>query len=210
MLPILLSNGNAAVAKQQAGLAEPCCDQLFEPNCGWCVAAGKFGHKGDAALIYAFAEQRGLFRLQGKGDRGVDRFPEVAGGEDRSHSIPLISEAEDHVNVVAGGEGPVAVDGNGTEFAGEGTGDGPVAALIGAIDAAVGSSGTLLEYSVSAVTDGPDALGEARVLCEIDGRQFTGQGVSPDVLEASAIAYIRAVTASRNADVTERMAERGV
>ena len=58
--------------------------------------------------------------------------------------------------------------------------------------------------------DGPDALGEARVLCEIDGRQFTGQGVSPDVLEASAIAYIRAVTASRNADVTERMAERGV
>ena len=93
---------------------------------------------------------------------------------------------------------------------GEGTGDGPVAALIGAIDAAVGSAGTLLEYSVSAVTDGPDALGEARVLCEIDGRQFTGQGVSPDVLEASAIAYLRAVTASRNADATERMAESGV
>ncbi len=99
---------------------------------------------------------------------------------------------------------------DGTEFTGEGTGDGPVAALIGAIDAAVGSSGTLLEYSVSAVTDGPDALGEARVLCEIDGRQFTGQGVSPDVLEASAIAYIRAVTASRNADSTERMAGSGV
>jgi 2-isopropylmalate synthase len=99
---------------------------------------------------------------------------------------------------------------DGTEYEGEGNGDGPVAALIGAIDAAVGSSGTLLEYSVSAVTDGPDALGEARVLCEIGGRNFTGQGVSPDVLEASAIAYLRAVTASRNPDSTERMAESGV
>ena len=98
---------------------------------------------------------------------------------------------------------------DGAEHAGEGTGDGPVAALMGAIDAAVGSSGTLLEYSVSAVTAGPDALGEARVLCEINGRQFTGQGVSPDVLEASAIAYLRAVTASRNA-ADERMADSGV
>ncbi len=99
---------------------------------------------------------------------------------------------------------------DGEEYAGEGAGDGPVAAIIGAIDAAVGSAGTLLEYSVSAVTDGPDALGEARVLCELNGRQFTGQGVSPDVLEASAIAYLRAVTASRHADQTERMAESGV
>ena len=48
------------------------------------------------------------------------------------------------------------------------------------------------------------------VLCEIGGRNFTGQGVSPDVLEASAIAYLRAVTASRNPDSTERMAESGV
>jgi 2-isopropylmalate synthase len=99
---------------------------------------------------------------------------------------------------------------DGSEYAGEGTGDGPVAALIGAIDAAVGSSGTLLEYAVSAVTDGPDALGDARVLCEINGRNFSGQGVSPDVLEASAIAYLRAVTASRNASAGERMAESGI
>ncbi len=100
-------------------------------------------------------------------------------------------------------------DADGIEHRGEASGDGPVAALMGAIDAAVGSAGTLLEYSVNAVTAGPDALGEARVLCELDGRQYTGQGVSPDVLEASAIAYLRAVTASRSA-VAERMADRGV
>ena len=103
----------------------------------------------------------------------------------------------------------VVEDADGSEHRGEGAGDGPVAALMGAIDAAVGSSGTLLEYAVSAVTAGPDALGEARVVCDINGRQFTGQGVSPDVLEASAIAYLRAVTASRNA-ADERMADSGV
>ncbi|MGB0731831.1 MAG: 2-isopropylmalate synthase [Miltoncostaeaceae bacterium] len=129
---------------------------------------------------------------------------------DHAHSLELREIAFSGESGAKAGARVIVRGADGVEFTGEGTGDGPVAALIGAIDAAVGSAGTLLEYSVSAVTDGPDALGEARVLCEIDGRQFTGQGVSPDVLEASAIAYLRAVTASRNADATERMAESGV
>jgi 2-isopropylmalate synthase len=70
----------------------------------------------------------------------------------------------------------------------------------------VGTTGTLIEYQVSAVTSGKDALGEARVVCEIDGRRFAGQSVSTDVLEASAIAYVRAVNASRHAEHGERIA----
>jgi len=85
-------------------------------------------------------------------------------------------------------------------------GDGPVDALMKAIDAAIGTTGVLLEYSVGAVTSGKDALGEARVVCEIDGRTYTGLGVSTDVLEASAIAYIRAVNASRKVEEGERVA----
>jgi 2-isopropylmalate synthase len=89
----------------------------------------------------------------------------------------------------------------------EGVGDGPVDALMKAIDAAAGTAGTLLEYHVSAVTSGKDALGEARVVCDIGGRRFAGQSVSTDVLEASAIAYLRAVDASRHAEQGERVAE---
>ena len=100
----------------------------------------------------------------------------------------------------------VIVDAEGTRHEAEADGDGPVDALMKAIDAAAGSSGTLLEYSVSAVTSGKDALGEARVVCEIDGRRFAGQSVSTDVLEASAIAYVRAVNASRHAEHGERVA----
>ncbi|MGE0028341.1 MAG: 2-isopropylmalate synthase [Thermoleophilia bacterium] len=100
----------------------------------------------------------------------------------------------------------VIVDADGARHEAEADGDGPVDALMKAIDAAAGSSGTLLEYSVSAVTSGKDALGEARVVCEIDGRRFAGQSVSTDVLEASAIAYVRAVNASRHAEHGERVA----
>ena len=128
---------------------------------------------------------------------------------DHTHSLDLREISFSGASGDAATARVVVQGADGTEHAGEGTGDGPVAALMGAIDSAVGSAGTLLEYSVSAVTAGPDALGEARVLCEINGRQFTGQGVSPDVLEASAIAYLRAVTASRNA-ADERMADSGV
>ena len=56
----------------------------------------------------------------------------------------------------------------------------------------------------------PAGLGEARVVCAIGGRNFSGQGVSPDVLEASAIAYLRAVNASRFAESDERVVAGGV
>jgi len=95
---------------------------------------------------------------------------------------------------------------DGTRLESDASGDGPVDALMKAIDAAIGTSGKLLEYSVGAVTSGKDALGEARVVCEIDGRTYTGLGVSTDVLEASAIAYIRAVNASRKVEEGERVA----
>lgn len=99
------------------------------------------------------------------------------------------------------------IDPQGERQSGEGEGDGPVNALISAIDDAIGTHGRLLEYHVTAVTGGDDALGEARVVCDIDGRRYSGQGVSPDVLEASAIAYLRAGNASRraeDADVTDQ------
>ena len=91
----------------------------------------------------------------------------------------------------------------------EGRGDGPVDAIINAINTALGVDGRLLEYSVSAVTGGSEALGEARVVCEINERTYTGLGVSTDVLEASAIAYLRAV-ASGGSGAPERLAARGI
>ncbi|MGI8872959.1 MAG: alpha-isopropylmalate synthase regulatory domain-containing protein, partial [Egibacteraceae bacterium] len=44
------------------------------------------------------------------------------------------------------------------------------------------------------VTDGQDALGEASVVLELDGRSAAGQGVSTDIIEAAALAYVRALS----------------
>jgi 2-isopropylmalate synthase len=121
---------------------------------------------------------------------------------------------EDFAFSGGGGETPrarvVVTSPEGERHEAEAEGDGPVDALMKAIDGAVGSQGTLLEYAVSAVTSGKDALGEARVVCEINGRSVAGQSVSTDVLEASAIAYLRAVNAARTSDLGETIATGGV
>jgi 2-isopropylmalate synthase len=82
----------------------------------------------------------------------------------------------------------------GDTVTGEGSGDGPVDALLQAINAATGISGVLKEYHVAAVTADTDALGEVSVLVEYGGRLVSGQGVSTDTLEASGRAYLRALS----------------
>jgi 2-isopropylmalate synthase len=83
---------------------------------------------------------------------------------------------------------------SGEESVADATGDGPVDAIFGAIRKAVGSDAELRRYSVEAVTEGTDALGEVAVVLRASGRLATGQGVATDILEASARAYVRALS----------------
>jgi 2-isopropylmalate synthase len=72
-------------------------------------------------------------------------------------------------------------------------GDGMIDAACGAIQRAAGVEATLINFNVSSVTGGSDALGDVVVQLEIDGRRVTGRGVSVDVVEASARAYLAAI-----------------
>jgi len=72
-------------------------------------------------------------------------------------------------------------------------GDGPVDAAYEAIREATGLSPKLENYSIRAVTGGKEALGEATVRITEDGRIFTGRGISTDIIEASAKAYVDAI-----------------
>jgi 2-isopropylmalate synthase len=83
---------------------------------------------------------------------------------------------------------------SGEESVGEASGDGPVDAIFHAIQAAVETECELVEYKVEAVTGGEDALGEVTVQLRAAGRLATGQGVATDILEASARAYVRAIS----------------
>ncbi len=72
-------------------------------------------------------------------------------------------------------------------------GDGPVDAIFQAVRDATGIESELREYRVAAVTGGEDALGQVTVVLRSEGVTASGQGVSTDILEASAQAYVRAL-----------------
>ena len=83
---------------------------------------------------------------------------------------------------------------SGEEVVGESGGDGPVDAIFRAIQSATETECELAQYTVEAVTGGEDALGEVTVMLRTAGRLATGQGVATDILEASARAYVRALS----------------
>ena len=72
-------------------------------------------------------------------------------------------------------------------------GDGPVDAIFLAIQEVTQVAITCKDYNVRSVTVGHDAQGEANVLVEHEGKVFRGHGVSTDVVEASAFAFINAI-----------------
>jgi 2-isopropylmalate synthase len=75
-----------------------------------------------------------------------------------------------------------------------GIGDGPVDAALKAIDRLTQTRGRLMDYSLRAVSQGKDALGEVTVKVDFGNEQIvTGKGASTDVIEASARAYLNAV-----------------
>jgi 2-isopropylmalate synthase len=73
------------------------------------------------------------------------------------------------------------------------SGDGMIDATCGAIMRAVGVHCRLVSFNVGAVTGGTDAVGEVTLGVEVDGVVFTGRGVSTDVVEGSARAFLNAV-----------------
>jgi len=75
----------------------------------------------------------------------------------------------------------------------DGSGNGMVDAAIEAISKATGIAGTVLDFKVSSVTSGGDALGAVVISLDADGLKASGRGVSTDVVEASARAYLAAV-----------------
>jgi len=81
-------------------------------------------------------------------------------------------------------------------FQASGVGDGPVDAVLNAIDAITGLKGRLQDYQLRAVTSGKDALGEVSVKVDFDGTVVPGKASSTDVVEASARAYLAAVNRS--------------
>ena len=83
----------------------------------------------------------------------------------------------------------------GDEFVVAEVGTGPVDASYQAVDAIVNAPNVLLEFNVSSVTEGIDALGEVTVRISPEGsnRTFGGYGADSDIVVSSVKAYIAAL-----------------
>jgi 2-isopropylmalate synthase len=95
-------------------------------------------------------------------------------------------------------------DSNGRTVQDASIGDGPVDAIYSAIQRLTGIKMALTDYRIRSVTKGKEALGEAHVELEHSGRKIRGRGLSTDVLEASALAYVAAVNRLRSLSNREK------
>lgn len=142
-------------------------------------------------------------------EQAYQRFLQVADKKKEVFDDDVVAIIDDEVRVVEHtfemeylrvlietGESPTAtvkIRSKGKLKEAQAEGDGPVDAAYEAIREATGFSPTLESYSIRAVTSGKEALGEATVRIRQDGRTCIGRGVSTDIIEASAKAYVDAI-----------------
>jgi 2-isopropylmalate synthase len=83
---------------------------------------------------------------------------------------------------------------DGKEVKSSSDGDGPVDASLKAIEAQVKSGAEMVLYSVNAISGSTESQGEVTVRLQHGGRVVNGVGADPDIIVASAKAYLSALS----------------
>jgi len=95
----------------------------------------------------------------------------------------------------------------GIEVTGTANGNGPVDASLKAIEANVKSGAEMVLYSVNAISGSTESQGEVTVRLQSSGRIVNGVGADPDIVVASAKAYLSALNKLQSQ--AERVAAQG-
>ncbi len=82
---------------------------------------------------------------------------------------------------------------DGEETCGVCIGDGPVDAAFRAIEQIIGHHYELDDFQIQSVTEGKEAMGSALVKLRSEGKLYSGNGISTDIIGAAIRAYINAV-----------------
>ena len=170
------------------------------------IVLGK--HSGRAAFSDAVSKL-GFTLEDDDFSRAFDRFKKLA---DRKGEISemgiraIVSEegvvASDQISLVSlhfsgGSEEPpeaiVTAEQDGERREGRATGDGMVNAAFVALQELFGVPATLIDYRVSPLTSGADAMAEVSVIVQVGAATYSGRGVSTDVVEGSARAFVAAL-----------------
>lgn len=87
----------------------------------------------------------------------------------------------------------ILLEKDGKSLAGVCIGDGPIDAAFLAIEQVIGHHYELDDFRIQSVTEGREAIGNAVVKLKADGKVYSGNGLSTDIIGASIRAYISAV-----------------
>ncbi len=82
---------------------------------------------------------------------------------------------------------------DGEKISGVSIGDGPIDAAFRAIEQSIGYHYELDDFQIQSVTEGKEALGSALVRLRSNGKLYSGNGLSTDIVGASIRAYINAL-----------------
>jgi 2-isopropylmalate synthase len=104
----------------------------------------------------------------------------------------LISYVTNSGNVISS-MADVKLEKNGKELEGVCVGDGPIDAAFKAIEQIIGHHYELDDFQIQSVTEGREAVGSAIVKLRSEGKLYSGQGISTDIIGASIRAYVNAL-----------------
>ena len=153
-------------------------------------------------------------RFKELADRKSDIFDEdiialvmdESGAAEREHYRLL--DLSQHSEMGARPHATVAFASGDQELRADSDGNGPVDASLKAIESQVASGAEMLLYSVNAITSGStESQGEVTVRLQLGGRVVNGVGADPDIVVASAKAYLSALNKLRSKN--ERVAAQG-
>ena len=88
----------------------------------------------------------------------------------------------------------ITLSGKDGKLFGVGAGDGPIDAAFKVIEQIIGHHYELDDFQIQTVTEGRESVGHALVKLRHDGKLYSGNGVSTDIVGASVRAYLNALS----------------
>ncbi len=104
----------------------------------------------------------------------------------------LVSYVINNGNIISA-SAQITLEKDGNQIQGVCIGDGPVDAAFKSIEQIIGFHYELDDFQIQSVTEGKEAVGSAVVKLRYDGKLYSGNGISTDILGAAIRAYLGAV-----------------
>lgn len=104
----------------------------------------------------------------------------------------LISYVVNNGNIISS-SAQITLEKDGKNCQGISIGDGPIDAAFLAIEQIIGTHFELDDFQIQSVTEGKEAMGSALVKLRSNGKLYSGNGISTDIIGASIRAYLSAV-----------------